>query len=137
MFTMLAIVPVFGFLVSRFKRGQFIPASYLFFVGCLVLFILVLSRFILMIPMAALVGVMFMVVIGTFEWASLRTWKKIPMTDVLVMILVAGYTVLFHNLAMAVILGVIVQSLVFAWNHATHLFADKQTNEFGSRSESC
>jgi SulP family sulfate permease len=99
----------------------------------LLLFILVLSQFILMIPMAALVGVMFMVVIGTFEWASLRTWKKIPRADVFVMILVAGYTVLFHNLAMAVILGVIVQSLVFAWNHATHLFADKKLNEFGSR----
>jgi len=99
----------------------------------LLLFILVLSQFILMIPMAALVGVMFMVVIGTFEWASLRTWKKIPRADVIVMILVAGYTVVFHNLAMAVVLGVIVQALVFAWNHATHLFADKKVNEFGSR----
>ena len=99
----------------------------------LLLFVLVLSPFILMIPMAALVGVMFMVVIGTFEWASLQTWKKIPMPDVLVMLLVAGYTVVFHNLAMAVVLGVIVQALVFAWNHATHLFADRQTNEHGSR----
>ena len=99
----------------------------------LLIFVVALSPLILMIPMAALVGVMFMVVIGTFEWASLRTWKKIPRADVLVMILVAGYTVLFHNLAMAVLLGVIVQALVFAWNHATHLFADKKTNEFGSQ----
>lgn len=55
-----------------------------------------------------------MVVIGTFEWPSLHTWKKIPLPDVFVMLLVAGYTVLFHNLAMAVLLEVIVQALVFA-----------------------
>lgn len=99
----------------------------------LLLFVVALSPLIMMIPIAALVGVMFMVVIGTFEWSTLHTWKKVPRSDVLVMILVAGYTVIFHNLAMAVILGVVVQALVFAWNHATHLFADKQTNEFGSR----
>ncbi len=99
----------------------------------LLIFVVALSPLIMMIPIAALVGVMFMVVIGTFEWSTLHTWKKVPRSDVLVMVLVAGYTVLFHNLAMAVILGVVVQALVFAWNHATHLFADKQTNEFGSR----
>ena len=99
----------------------------------LLVFVVALQPFILMIPMAALVGVMFMVVIGTFEWSTLHSWKKIPASDVFVMILVAGYTVIFHNLAMAVLLGVIVQALVFAWNHATHLFADKQTNEHGSR----
>lgn len=99
----------------------------------LLLFVVLLQPFILMIPMAALVGVMFMVVIGTFEWSTLDTWKKIPRSDVLVMVLVAGYTVIFHNLAMAVILGVVVQALVFAWNHATHLFADKKINEHGSK----
>ena len=99
----------------------------------LLLFVLVLQPFILMIPMAALVGVMFMVVIGTFEWSTLHTWKKIPLSDAFVMVLVAGYTVVFHNLAMAVLLGVIVQALVFAWQHATHIFADRQTNEYGSR----
>ncbi len=99
----------------------------------LLIFVLVLSSWIMMIPIAALVGVMFMVVIGTFEWSTLHTWKKVPSSDVLVMILVAGYTVVFHNLAMAVILGVVVQALVFAWKHATHLFADKQLNEFGSK----
>ena len=88
---------------------------------------------ILEIPMAALVGVMFMVVIGTFEWSTLKTWKKIPVSDLLVMILVAGYTVIFHNLATAVLLGVIVQALVFAWMHATHIFADKKINEFGAK----
>jgi SulP family sulfate permease len=99
----------------------------------LLLFVVVLQPFILIIPMAALVGVMFMVVIGTFEWSTLRTWKKIPVPDLFVMVLVAGYTVVFHNLAMAVLLGVIIQALVFAWQHATHIFADRQTNEFGSR----
>ena len=90
----------------------------------LLVFVLVLQKYILLIPMAALVGVMFMVVIGTFEWSTLRSWKKIPGSDVLVMVLVAGYTVVFHSLAMAVVLGVIVQSLVFAAN-ATHLFMDE------------
>ncbi len=99
----------------------------------LLAFVVLLQPFIMMIPIAALVGVMFMVVIGTFEWSTLHTWKKIPRSDVFVMVLVAGYTVVFHNLAMAVLLGVIVQALVFAWEHATHLFADKQTNEYGSR----
>ncbi len=99
----------------------------------LLAFVVLLQPFIMMIPIAALVGVMFMVVIGTFEWSTLHTWKKIPRSDVFVMLLVAGYTVIFHNLAMTVLLGVVVQALVFAWKHATHLFADKQTNEFGSR----
>ena len=99
----------------------------------LLLFVLFLQPFILMIPMAALVGVMFMVVIGTFEWSTLNTWKKIPKSDVIVMVVVAGYTVLFHNLAMAVLLGVIIQALVFAWKHATHIFADRQINEYGSK----
>ena len=99
----------------------------------LLLFVVLLQPFILMIPMPAIVGVMFMVVTGTFEWSTLHTWKKIPASDVLVMVLVAGYTVVFHNLAMAVLLGVIVQALVFAWQHATHLFADRKLNEHGSR----
>ena len=99
----------------------------------LLLFVVVLSPFIMKIPMAALVGVMFMVVIGTFEWSTLHTWRKIPLSDVLIMIFVAGYTVLYHNLAMAVILGVVMQALVFAWQHATHLFAEESFNEQGSK----
>ncbi len=92
-------------------------------VGLLVL-VVVLKPVISMVPMAALVGVMFMVVIGTFEWSTLRTWNKVPAGDVIVMVLVAGYTVLFHNLAIAVLLGIVVQALIFAWNHATHMMAD-------------
>ena len=88
---------------------------------CLLLFVLFLAPWIEQIPMAALVGVMFMVVIGTFEWASLKMFRRMPVSDVLVMILVAGYTVLMHDLASAVILGVIVSALVFAWKHATHI----------------
>ena len=100
---------------------------------CLLLFVLFLAPWIEMIPMAALVGVMFMVVIGTFEWATLRMWKRIPRSDILVMVLVAGYTVLMHDLATAVVLGVIVSALVFTWTHATHIFADVKDNEHGSR----
>ncbi|MEM9413731.1 MAG: STAS domain-containing protein, partial [Planctomycetota bacterium] len=85
------------------------------------------------IPMAALVGVMLMVVIGTFEWASLKMFRRMPLADVLVMTLVTGYTVLMHDLATAVILGVIVSALVFTWQHATHLGADIKYNEFGSK----
>jgi SulP family sulfate permease len=92
-------------------------------VGLMVMVVL-LQPVISMVPIATLVGVMFMVVIGTFEWSTLRTWNKIPLSDLLVMILVAGYTVLFHNLAIAVLLGIVVQSLIFAWHHATHIMAD-------------
>lgn len=100
---------------------------------CLLLFVLFLAPWIEQIPMAALVGVMFMVVIGTFEWASLKMFQRMPRSDVFVMILVAGYTVFMHDLASAVILGVIVSALVFAWQHATHIGADLKFNEYGSR----
>ncbi|MFK7768303.1 MAG: SulP family inorganic anion transporter [Mariniblastus sp.] len=100
---------------------------------CLLLFILFLAPVIEQIPMAALVGVMFMVVIGTFEWASLKMFRRMPKSDMIVMTLVAGYTVIMHDLASAVILGVIVSALVFAWQHATHIGADIKHNEFGSK----
>ncbi len=100
---------------------------------CLLLFVLFLAPLIEQIPMAALVGVMFMVVVGTFEWASIKMVRRMPLSDVLVMVLVAGYTVIMHDLASAVILGVIVSALVFAWKHATHVGADIKYNEFGSK----
>lgn len=99
----------------------------------LLLFVLFLAPLIEQIPMAALVGVMFMVVIGTFEWASLKMFRRMPRSDVFVMVLVAGYTVVMHDLASAVILGVIVSALVFAWKHATHIGADVKYNEYGSK----
>ena len=99
----------------------------------LLVFVLFLAPWIEMIPMAALVGVMFMVVIGTFEWSSLHMVRKVPATDYLVMVLVAGYTVLMHDLATAVILGVIASALIFSWRHAKHVGADIKYNEFGSK----
>jgi len=100
---------------------------------CLLAFVLFLAPWIEMIPMAALVGVMFMVVIGTFEWASLKMARKVPVTDYLVMILVAGYTAVMHDLATAVVLGIIASSLAFAWHHAKHLGVDIKINEHGSK----
>ncbi len=100
---------------------------------CLLLFVLFLAPWIEMIPMAALVGVMFMVVIGTFEWASLRMMRKVPVTDYLVMIIVAGYTVIMHDLASAVVIGVITSALAFAWQHAKHVGAEIKYNEAGSK----
>lgn len=99
----------------------------------LILFILFLSPYIEMVPIAALVGVMFMVVIGTFEWTTLQTWRRIPIPEVLIMLVVTAYTVVMHDLATAVILGVALSALVFAWNKSKHLVADVQINEHGSK----
>lgn len=86
----------------------------------LLAFILVGSSLIEQIPLAALVGVMFMVVLGTFEWSSFRIIKKIPRSDAFVLVLVSGVTVV-TDLAMAVVIGVIVSALVFAWNNAKQI----------------
>jgi len=99
----------------------------------LILFILFLAPYIEMVPIAALVGVMFMVVIGTFEWTTLQTWRRIPVAEVLIMLVVTAYTVVMHDLATAVILGVALSALVFAWNKSKHLVADLQFNEHGSK----
>ena len=99
----------------------------------LLLFVLLLAPLIELIPMAALVGVMFMVVIGTFEWATLKMWRRFPAADFGVMLLVTGYTVFMHDLATAVILGVAASALVFAWRHAFHLGVDVKYNEHGSK----
>jgi len=99
----------------------------------LLVFILFLAPLIERIPMAALVGVMFMVVIGTFEWTTLQTWRRIPSVEVVIMLIVATYTVLMHDLATAVILGVAISAMAFAWKKSKHLVADVQTNEQGSR----
>lgn len=99
----------------------------------MLLFIMFLSPFIEAVPVAALVGVMFMVVIGTFEWTTLQTWRRIPLAEVFVMLVVAAYTVVMHDLATAVILGVALSALIFAWNKSKHLIADVQYNEFGSK----
>ena len=99
----------------------------------LLLFILVGAPLIEKIPMAALVGLMFMVAIGTFEWASLNIIRKVPAADVFVMIIVAVVTVVFHNLAVAVLIGVVISALVFAWENATRIRARKHIGEDGSK----
>jgi SulP family sulfate permease len=99
----------------------------------LLAFILFLGPWIGMIPMAALVGVMFMVVIGTFEWASLKMFRRMPWPDMIVMLTVVLITVFAHNLALAVLVGVIMAALVFAWQHATHIGADVKINVNGSK----
>ncbi len=98
----------------------------------LLLFILFGSALIEMIPLAALVGVMFMVVIGTFEWASFKMARKVPKHDFFAIILVTCVTVA-ADLALAVIVGVIYSALVFAWDHAKHIYAASHTNEAGSK----
>jgi SulP family sulfate permease len=95
-------------------------------------FILFASDLIEMIPMAALIGVMFMVVLGTFEWSSLRIMGKIPRMDAFVLVLVSAVTV-FTDLAVAVVVGVIVSALAFAWEHAKHINVKGYDDENGVR----
>lgn len=99
----------------------------------LLLFILVGSSIIEMIPLAALVGVMFMVVIGTFAWNSLTILRRVPLTDAFVTVLVTIVTVL-SDLAVAVVVGVIVSALAYAWNNARRIHAHEEINQDGSKS---
>lgn len=85
------------------------------------------------IPMAALVGVMIMVAIGTFEWVSIRIINKMPVSDIFVGMLVALITIVLHNLALAVLVGVIISALVFAWDNAKRIRARKHINERGAK----
>ena len=98
----------------------------------LLVFILFGSSYIERVPIAALVGVMFMVVIGTFAWSSFKISNKIPRADLFVLILVSGLTVIF-DLAIAVISGVIVSALVFSWENATRIRARKRMKEDGTK----
>jgi sulfate permease, SulP family len=95
-------------------------------------FILFASGLIEQVPIAALVGVMFMVVVGTFAWSSFRIMNKIPKTDLFVLILVSGLTVLF-DLAIAVISGVIVSAMVFTWENAKRIRARKRMKDDGTK----
>jgi sulfate permease, SulP family len=97
----------------------------------LLAFILVASPLIEQIPLAALIGVMFIVVIGTFEWSSFRVLRKVPKSDALVLILVSAVTVA-TDLAVAVVVGVIVSALVFAWEHAKQIQVHSQEDHKGS-----
>jgi SulP family sulfate permease len=84
-----------------------------------------------MVPMAALVGVMAMVAIGTFEWASFRIINKMPKQDIFTGIVVALITIVLHNLALAVLIGVIISALVFAWESAKRIRATSYTDADG------
>ena len=94
----------------------------------LLAFILFASGLIEIVPLAALVGVMFIVVLGTFEWASFKMMRNVPAKDAFVIVLVSTVTV-FTDLAIAVFVGVIVSALVFAWEHARHIHAKCDINE--------
>ncbi|MBR9913869.1 MAG: SulP family inorganic anion transporter [Algicola sp.] len=98
----------------------------------LLCFILFGAPLIEQIPIAALVGVMFMVVIGTFAWSSFRIIRKIPLSDALVLIAVSAITV-WKDLAIAVIAGVIISALVFAWKNATMIRARKRIQADGTK----
>jgi len=97
----------------------------------LLVFIMFGSSVIERLPMAALVGLMFMVAIGTFEWASFKTFRKMPNSDVVVMILVTLITAITHNLAVAVLLGVIISALAYSWENAKRIRARKYIDENG------
>ena len=96
---------------------------------CFILFGAVLIE---QIPIAALVGVMFMVVIGTFAWSSFRILHKIPIADAIVLVAVSAITV-WKDLAIAVLAGVVISALVFAWKNATMIRARKRIKEDGSK----
>jgi sulfate permease, SulP family len=98
----------------------------------LLCFILFAAPLIEQIPIAALVGVMFMVVIGTFAWSSFRVINKIPVSDAVVLVTVSAITV-WQDLAIAVIVGVIISALVFAWQNATMIRARKRIKEDGTK----
>jgi len=97
----------------------------------LLVFVMFGSSLIESVPMAALTGLMFMVAIGTFEWSSLKTFRRMPKSDIIVMVLVTLVTVFLHNLALAVIVGVIISALVFAWDSAKRIRARKYLDDNG------
>ncbi|MCZ4409650.1 SulP family inorganic anion transporter [Cryomorphaceae bacterium 1068] len=97
----------------------------------LLVFIMFGSSLIERVPMAALTGLMIMVAIGTFEWASLRTIRRMPKSDILVMVLVTLVTIFLHNLALAVLIGVVISALVFAWDNAKRIRARKSVDAEG------
>jgi len=99
----------------------------------LLVFIMFGSSLIEQVPMAALTGLMIMVAIGTFEWASLKSFRRMPKSDIIVMVLVTLVTVFLHNLALAVIIGVIISALVFAWDSAKRIRARKRIDENGAK----
>ncbi len=93
--------------------------------------ILFASKLIEQIPMAALVGVMMVVAISTFKWSTFNIWNKMPKSDVFICVLVAAITIVLHNLALAVLVGVVIAALVFAWDNAKMIRARKAISADG------
>ncbi|CAD7814761.1 Bicarbonate transporter BicA [Chryseobacterium aquaeductus] len=112
---------------ARTKISAIVGAS------TILIIILVGGSVIEQIPMAALVGVMMMVAIGTFQWASFKIITKMPKSDIFVGITVAVITVLLHNLALAVLIGVIISALVFSWDSAKRIRARKSIDAEGNK----
>ncbi len=113
---------------GRGRLSTMVAGVFLFFL------ILVLGDIVVQIPMAALVGVMIMVSIGTFDWQSLKTLKKVPVTDSIVMVTTVAVVVYTHDLAKGVIVGVILSALIFGWKiarlHATHTVKPDGTKHY-------
>ncbi len=109
---------------ARARLSSFLAAIFL------LSFMLVLGEIIAVVPIAVLVGVMFMVAIATFEWASFRVWNKVPKLDVSVIIIVSVITVI-EDLAVAVLVGVIISALAFAWQNALRIRARKYIDDHG------
>lgn len=97
----------------------------------LLVFIMFAADLIERLPMAALTGLMIMVSIGTFEWASFKIINRMPKADIFVMVVVTLITVILHNLALAVLIGVIISALVFAWENARHIHAKRTIDANG------
>lgn len=97
----------------------------------LLVFIMFGASIIEQVPMAALTGLMIMVAIGTFEWISIRIFNKYPVSDIIVMVIVVLVTVVLHNLALAVLIGVIISALVYSWENAKRIRARKHIDEKG------
>ncbi|MFC5049205.1 SulP family inorganic anion transporter [Rubritalea spongiae] len=97
----------------------------------LAIFVLFASPLILNIPIAALVGVMFMIVIATFEWSTFKTFGKVPNADILVIAVVTAVTVITHNLAIGVLVGILLSALVFAVKSSQHVMVEvvKETED--------
>lgn len=95
----------------------------------LLLFVMFGSAFVKQMPMPALVGLMIMVSFATFEWTSLRAFGRMPKQDIFIMLLVTALIPLLHDIATAVLVGVVISALVFAWHHATNMTIQTETDK--------
>ncbi|MBQ0118057.1 MAG: SulP family inorganic anion transporter [Flavobacterium sp.] len=104
-------------------------------IGALTILVIILvgAPFIEMVPMAALTGVMMMVAISTFKWSSFKILNKMPKSDIFVMLVVTIITIVLHNLALAVLAGVVISALVFAWESAKRIRARKYIDANGTK----